>query len=99
MPSEPVRSMSGTERAVSSPAARSSSLISSEGSRSHKLTSALEHNRMLELPEIAVDGTVGISGSGGLSSVGLVEVSGAGSVCGDSGNMQSSSSGSWQRGL
>lgn len=107
--------MSGTERAFSTEIrssstllrifSNSSSLTSSDGSRSHRLTSALEHSRIFELPEMAVGGTEGVSKScrEGVScapsSGSWPDISDEGRGCGDSGKMFSSSSGSWHIGL
>lgn len=114
-PRQPLRSMSGTERAFSTKIlssstlprifSSSSSLTLSDGSRSHKLTSALEHSRILELPEIAVGGTDRVSKScrEGVScapsSGSWPDISEEGRGCGDSEKMLSSSSGSWHIGL
>ncbi|KAG7237238.1 hypothetical protein INR49_032571, partial [Caranx melampygus] len=69
-PRELLRSMSGTDRAVSMGVFSSKlgnilssrpSLMSREGSRSQMLISALAHSKMLEFPEMAVDGSLGMS--------------------------------------
>ncbi|KAG7260736.1 hypothetical protein CRUP_026893 [Coryphaenoides rupestris] len=69
-PRELLRSMSGTERAASIGAlssrldmslSRSPSLMPRDGSRSQALISALAHSRMSELPDMAVDGSLGMS--------------------------------------
>lgn len=115
-PRELLRSMSGTERAVSMGVfssklgniwSSSPSLMSREGSRSQMLISALAHSKMLEFPEMAVDGSLGMSmswgegaswmpSSGGRSSPGLAGSSGepAGSW-----KMDSISSDIWHAGL
>lgn len=115
-PRELLRSMSGTDRAVSmgvfssksgSILSSSPSFMSREGSRSQRLISALAHSRMLEFPEMAVDGSLGMSMSWGegaswMPSSGSLSSSGLGGSSGDpvdSWKMDWSSSDIWHVGV
>lgn len=112
-PRELLRSMSGTDRAVSMGVFSSKlgnifssnpSLMSSEGSRSQMLISALAHNKMLEFPEMAVDGSLGMSmswseGASWVPSSGSLSSSGLGGSSVGSWKIDSSSSDIWHTGV